>query len=194
MNIPRHIRRRSNNQRNQMSVRRMTADGAASTTTTETTQNDTQRRTWNLPSLRKEVSRLTVRCHKRIGKTSQRLQKAKDEVDRLTKNDDVTMEELEACPNVDELEEELQALQTRLKQLNQLEVLLQDVKGTNVELPEHVAELAMQLEVSDQPSAQTERGPKKKDKGPKTMTSFRLPYRRFYTENNTEIRVSRWNG
>ena len=146
-------------------------------------------RTWNLGGLRKEVTRLTLRCHKKTGKANQRLQKAQDEVERLTGSDDVSMEELEKCPNLDELEAQVEELRTRLAQLNQLEELLADVKGKNVVLPEEIASLAIALEVNDEPPKRQERGPKKK-KGPRVMNSFRLPYRRFYTANKTEIRVS----
>ncbi|KAG7369956.1 DUF814 RNA-binding domain protein [Nitzschia inconspicua] len=175
---------------------RMTASSTSENinATTLDTNDDTllPKTTWNLSGLRKEVSRATVRCHKKIGKASQRLQAANDQVDRLTSKDDATLDELEACPNLDALQKDVVELQTRLKQLNQLEVLLQDVKGKgNVQLPEHIAQLAVELQVDDQPTQQPERGPPKKDKGPKTMTSFRLPYRRFYTENKTEIRVGK---
>lgn len=145
--------------------------------------------TWNLGGLKKEVSRLTVRCHKKVGKANQRLENAKKEVERLTGDPDVTMEELENCPNVEGLEQDFDELQTRLKNLNQLEVLLQDVKGKNAALPEHIAELVFELEVQDKPPKIQPRGPKK-EKGPTKMESFRLPYRRYYTTNKTEIRVS----
>jgi hypothetical protein len=144
--------------------------------------------TWNVGGLQKEVSRLTVRCHKKIGKAHQRVQKANVEVDRLTSNPDVTMEELEKCPNVEGLEADLNELQARLQKLNQLEVLLGDIKGKKVVLPEHVAALAISMEVQDEPPAINAR-PMKKEKGPRNMTGFRLPYRRFYTVNKTEIRV-----
>ena len=146
------------------------------------------KQSWNLGGLKKEVSRLTVRCHKKIGKANQRVQKANLEVDRLTSDPDVTMEELQQCPNVAGLEQDVVELQTRLQKLNQLEVLLQDIKGKNVELPEHIAELAVELQVQDEPPKREPRGPKKQ-KGPKNMTAFRLPYRRFYTVDKTEIRV-----
>ena len=146
--------------------------------------------TWNIGGLKKEVSRLTVRCHKKVGKANQRLQKASQEVDRLTSDPDVTMEELEACPNVENLEKDLEELQNRLTSLNKLEVLIQDIKGKNVVLPEHIAELALDLQVRDEPPKRQERPPKK-EKGPREMKSFRLPYRRYYTENKTEIRVGK---
>jgi hypothetical protein len=145
---------------------------------------------WNLNGLKKEVSRLTVRCHKKVGKAHQRLQTATKEVERLTSSgpDDVTLEELEQCPNLEGLEADVQELQNRLTQLNQLEVLLQDFKGKKILLPEHIAALALELQVQDEPPQQAER-PAKKEKGPRNMNSFRLPYRRYYTANKTEIRV-----
>ena len=146
-------------------------------------------RTWDLGGLRKEVARLTVRCHKKTGKANERLRKAQAEVDGLTSNDDVTMEELEKCPNLDELEAQVEELRERLKGLNQLEADLSSIKGKNVVLPEDLAKLAISLEVNDEPPKREPRGPKKK-KGAKNMKAFRLPYRRFYSVDKTEIRVS----
>ena len=146
-------------------------------------------RTWDLGGLRKEVSRLTVRCHKKTGKANERLRKAQEEVDRLTGDDDVTMERLEKCPNLDELEAQVEEIRSRLTQLNQLEVLLADIKGKKGVLPERIAKLAISLEVNDEPPQRQARGPKK-EKGPTNMKAFRLPYRRFFTINKTEIRVS----
>jgi predicted ribosome quality control (RQC) complex YloA/Tae2 family protein len=147
-------------------------------------------RTWNLGGLRKEVSRLTVRCHKKIGKASQRLLKAQEEVNRLTSTEDVSMEDLESCPNVEEISAQVDELQNRLKQLNRLEVLLQDIKGKRIVLPEHIAQLAFDLQVDDEPP-KVQEGGQKKQKGPKNMASFRRPYRRYYTKNKTEIRVGK---
>jgi len=147
-------------------------------------------RTWDLGGLRKEVSRLTVRCHKKTGKANERLRKAQKEVDRLTGDEDITMEELEKCPNLEEPEAQVEELRARLTQLNQLEVLLADIKGKKTVLPERIARLAISLEVKDEPPQRKARGPKKQ-KGPKIMNAFRLPYRRFYTINETEIRVGK---
>ena len=161
----------------------------------ETNETSQQKKTidstWNLGGLKKEVSRLTVRAHKKVGKAKQRLDKATAVVEELTSDPDATLEQLENCPNVDELEQDWKQLQERLQGLNQLEVLLsEEVKGkNNVVLPEHIAKLALELEVNDEPPARQPRGPKKQ-KGPTKMTAFRLPYRRFYSENKTEIRVS----
>ena len=144
--------------------------------------------TWNLGGLRKEVSRLTVRCHKKIGKANQRLKIAEEKIDRLTgPSGEVSSEELKLCPNLNELEKQLDELRNRLTSLNRLEVLLQDIKGKKAVLPDHIAALAIQLNVKDEQNPR-ERGPKKQ-KGPKNMNSFRLPYRRYYTSDKTEVRV-----
>lgn len=147
-------------------------------------------RIWDIGGIRKEVSRLSVRCHKKVGKANERLRKAQEEVDRLTSDESVTMEELEKCPNLDELEAQVEELRSRLLQLNQLEVLLADIKGKKKALPEEIVKLATSLEIDDKPPQKQPRGPKKQ-KGPKSMTAFRLPYRRFYTINKTEIRVGK---
>lgn len=173
-----------------MSAMDDTEDDVVDVSTKDGGSSDQWDRTWNLPGLRKEISRQSLRCHKKIGKASQRLHLAQQEVDRLISSD-VTLEELEACPNVDELAAQSDELQQRLKRLNQLEVLLQDIKGRSVVLPEHIALLAIELKINDVPPPTAQRGPKK-EKGPRKMNSFRLPYRRFYTENKTEIRVSDW--
>eukprot|EP00535_Pseudo-nitzschia_heimii_P003847 CAMPEP_0197177046 /NCGR_PEP_ID=MMETSP1423-20130617/2786_1 /TAXON_ID=476441 /ORGANISM="Pseudo-nitzschia heimii, Strain UNC1101" /LENGTH=330 /DNA_ID=CAMNT_0042626527 /DNA_START=182 /DNA_END=1174 /DNA_ORIENTATION=- len=147
-------------------------------------------RIWDLVGLRKEVSRSAVRCHKKAGKANERLRKAQEEVDRLTSDESVTMEELENCPNLDEIEGQVEALRSRLQQLNKLEVMLTDIKGKKMVLPEQIRKLAIILEVDDKPPQRQPRGRKKK-KGSKNMTAFRLPYRRFYTGNRTEIRVGK---
>jgi hypothetical protein len=156
--------------------------------TEDTPLTKTVESTWNLGGLKKEVSRLTVRCLKKIGKANQRLQKANDDVDRLTSDPNASMEELEACPNIEGLEEDLKEVRERLTKLNQLEASMQDIKGKEVLLPEHVAKLALELQVDDEPPTRKAKTTKK-EKGPRNMEAFRLPYRRFYTINKTEIRV-----
>jgi len=146
--------------------------------------------TWNVGGLQKEVSRLTVRCHKKIGKARERLDKANQEVERLVSDPDVSYEELEKCPNIDELTADVKGLQTRLQNLNKLEVRLVELglKGKAVVLPDDVSALAIELDINDTPPPPQEKVTKK-EKGPRTMESFRLPYRRYYSENKTEIRV-----
>eukprot|EP00977_Amphora_coffeiformis_P029756 scaffold42761_cov160-Amphora_coffeaeformis.AAC.5 len=146
--------------------------------------------TWNLSGLKKEVQRLSLRCHKKLGKANQRLQKAQEIVEELTTKPDPTMEELESCPNVEALEMELNELKYRLKNLNALEESLMSMKGkSGVVLPEDIAQLALDLGVDDESPKQNPRGPKK-PKGPRRM-SKRLPYRRYYSKDKVEIRVGK---
>jgi hypothetical protein len=144
--------------------------------------------TWSIPGLKKEVARLVMRSHKKIGKAHTRLSTAKQELEKLTADPNASLEQLEQCPNTDAIEFELQELQERLGRLNQLEEALQAVKAKESVLPESIAHLALDLGVDDKPPQRPPRGPRKK-KGPRVMESTRLPYRRFYTEDNTEIRV-----
>lgn len=143
-----------------------------------TDDNEATQRTWNIAGLLKEVPRLTARCHKKIGKARQRLEKAQEEVERLMTDPQASLEELEQCPNISALETELQELQARLQNLNKLEVLLVELrsaKGKNATLPLHVAELVVQLDVHDEPLEPTSKS-SKKEKGPRNMEAFRLPF------------------
>jgi NFACT protein RNA binding domain len=146
---------------------------------------------WNLPALKKETQRLVSRCHKKIGKAHQRLESAQQQVKQLLQDDNASLEQLEACPDVEALQYELQELQTRLQRLGNLESKLQSIKGkTSTRLPEDVAMLAIDLDVSDQPFTPPSRG-ESKPKGPSESPSSRLPYRRYYSLNNVEIRVGK---
>ena len=146
--------------------------------------------TYNIPELKKEIARLSLRCHKKIGKATTRLSKANEEVEEIRTNPDVTQEQLEACPNIGVLEQELDDLRKRLRSLNDLEEKIQGVKnGKNVELPDNILSLVIDLGVNDAPPTREERPKAKKEKGPRTVAP-RLPYFRYYSENNTEIRVS----
>eukprot|EP00934_Nitzschia_sp_Nitz4_P003331 Nitzschia sp. Nitz4//scaffold222_size33694//28809//29941//NITZ4_007866-RA/size33694-augustus-gene-0.16-mRNA-1//1//CDS//3329542603//3321//frame0 len=128
-------------------------------------------RTWDLKGLQKQVSKHTVRCHKKIGKLHQNATETSDN-------------------------EELSTVQERLRSLNQLEVLLADWKGrrhSNVTLPPHMEDLVLALNLSDEPNHRHKESTSKKsrNKGPKKMKAFRRPYRRYYTEDNIEIRVGK---
>jgi hypothetical protein len=84
---------------------------------------------------------------------------------------DVTLEELEQCPNLEGLEVEVQDLQNHLTQLNQLKLLLQDFKGKKVVLPKHVTKLTLELQVQDKPST-TSQTTGQERKGLQDMNSF----------------------
>ncbi|GFH50930.1 hypothetical protein CTEN210_07406 [Chaetoceros tenuissimus] len=145
---------------------------------------------WNIPELKKEAARLTLRCHKKIGKASTKLNQANQIVEELMSNPDATDDELEACPDVKSLETNYQELKDRLSKLNLLEEKLQKVKsGKSVVLPEEIASLALELEVTDAPPQRQPRGAKKK-KGPRKEAP-RKPYFTYTSKNNIEIRVGR---
>lgn len=150
--------------------------------------NKTVNSVWNVPGLKKEVARLVMRSHKKIAKANTRLSSARGEVQRLTSDPQATLEELENCPNLDAIEMELKELQERLQKLNQLERSLETEKKKSAVLEGPVAALALELGVNDEPPPQQIRV--KKQKGPREMVSARLPYRRYYSLDQTEIRVS----
>lgn len=134
-------------------------------------------RTWNVGGLKKEVGRLILRCHKKVGKTNQRLQRLLDGG---------------ADSEIAECEQDLKSLQDRLGGLNELESLLVPLGNKKkVTLPEDIALLAAKLEVNDKPPPRPARGPGKA-KGPRRMESVRKPYRRYYSSpDKIEIRVGK---
>lgn len=144
---------------------------------------------WNVPGLKKEVTRLIFRSHKKVGKAKERLRKAKERVEELLTDDTASMDDLDSCQNVEEFEKETEKLLERLNGLNKLESALASCNKKTMVLPEDVASLALKLEVDDAPPSKPSRGPKK-PKGPRT-TSPRKPYRRYYSLDNTEIRVGK---
>lgn len=147
--------------------------------------------TWDVVGLKKEVHRLSQRCFKKIGRANQRLTKAKEMVTELTVDATATVEALENCPSLAIHEKELQNLQQRMRHLNTLNDALTKFtkKDSAVVLPPEIAQLALELKVNDQPPTRPARVPK--SKGPKHEVSIRKPYRRYYSYNNTEIRVGK---
>jgi len=147
--------------------------------------------TWNIPGLKKEVARMVLRGHKKAAKVGTKLSNAQKEVDRLTSDPAVTMDELDKCPNIEAIELELTELRDRLKNLNQLEEdLSNQTSSKKALLPTDLAARVLELGLNDQPPPRQPRGPKKK-KGPKAEASRRLPYRRYFTNKDIEIRVGK---
>lgn len=144
---------------------------------------------WNIVGLKKEINRLILRAHKKVGKTHTKLAKAQEIVEELTTNPDATLEELEKCPNIDAIELELNDLKERLQKLNELEEILGIEKRKSGILKSEVVSMVLALGVDDEPPPKQQRGPGKK-KGPRKMPP-RLPYRRYYASDNTEIRVGK---
>ncbi|CAB9502462.1 Domain of unknown function (DUF814) [Seminavis robusta] len=177
-------------QKRPFSILMMTAADADDESEESTKTVDSE---WDIKGLKQEVNRLSMRSYKKIGKASTRVQKAQELVEKLTADENATLEQLEACPNLDALELELQELQTGLRGLNQLGEELAAVGGPKKQvLPQELAQLALDLGVNDQPPVRQPRGPKKV-KGPRSKNppKTRLPYRKFYTQDKTEIRVGK---
>lgn len=146
--------------------------------------------TWNITSLKKEVQRLVLRSHKNVAKANTRLSQARMKEEELMTKPEVTLDDLNSCPSVDAAESELKELQARLIKLNALEELLCPEKKKQGVLPPAAAALALELGVTDEPAPKQERGPGKAN-GPKETSKSRLPYRRYYSNDNVEIRVGK---
>ena len=136
---------------------------------------------WNIPGLKKEVQRRIQRSHKKIGQYHQRIQ-------RILNGTQEGIENMDA----DLVQAEMQMAQSTLQQLNQLEELmtmnLKKERGDAV-LPKPIAQLALQLNLTDTPPARPPRGPPK-PKGPRRMEP-RVPYRTYRSIDGIEIRVGK---
>jgi predicted ribosome quality control (RQC) complex YloA/Tae2 family protein len=139
---------------------------------------------WNIPGLKKEVQRRIQRSHKKIGQYHQRIQRILNGTQEGIENMDADM-----------VQAEIQMAQTTLQQLNQLEELITTDKslkkkgGGDAVLPEPIAQLALQLNLTDAPPARPPRGPPK-PKGPRRMEP-RVPYRTYRSADGIEIRVGK---
>ncbi|KAL7525423.1 hypothetical protein ACHAWF_001355, partial [Thalassiosira exigua] len=182
------------------------------------------RTSYNVPLLKKETTRLTLRTHKKIGKASTRLRAAEEQYDKLRvamdaspteELDEELLQRLEQAPNVEQFASELEELRARLKKLNWLEDQfgkspLKRKKTLSVEdlqklVPDgaQVVQYVEELEISDDESqkkkrieadernrrSKAEKAAKLKDEN-NVPQGGRLPYRRYYTEQKVEIRVS----
>lgn len=191
-------------------------------------ENRTTPTTVNIPLLKKEIMRLTLRTHKKIDKASTRIRGAEEQynklrlaIDACSSDDGVDeklMQQLEQAPNVEQYKQELKDLQDRLQKLNWLEVKfnmppLKSKKELSVDELEktvpneggQIIQYILDLEISDDYESQKQkkiemdanyrRAKKEKSMQLKEQNSQkpkqggRLPYRRYYSEQQTEIRV-----
>jgi hypothetical protein len=150
--------------------------------------------TWNLPGLLKETNRCISRCYKKIDKVNARYTKVLQHDGSNSSSTSTSTSAEEAI-----ILEEMKYLRKRLGDLHQLlEYLLQIHDSTTQQtilLPEHIASLALQLEINDTPPSRPPKPNSTIKAAPENAlsnsgTGPRKPYRRYYTENNTEIRVS----
>lgn len=146
---------------------------------------------WNVSELKKETNRLILRCHKKIDKASVKLNQALQVVEEIRTCPNPTLEQLESCPNVEIMKQDMEDLRLRLKQLNTLELSLSTMPKSQMEqLPPEILTMVLDLGVQDTPLERDTSPRPKKPKGPRTVAP-RKPYFRYYTENKTEIRVGR---
>lgn len=151
--------------------------------------------TWNLAGVRRETDRLISRCVKKMGKAQLRYERGLEVVEKLTSDNhdqQPTLAELEACPNVDAFRDELESLRERLRALRGVEEALKHHRSSSsneaVVLPLDLASSLVELRVQD---AAPVRPPPKKKNRPKPTSQPRLPYRRYHSVDGTEIRVGK---
>ena len=191
-----------------------------------------ERTSFNIPILKKETQRLTLRTHKKIGKVSTRIRGVEQQyetlrlaIDNATEGDDDQEEEkllqqLEQAPDINIHKAELHELQSRLKKLNYIEeqyaklpllkkskeLSISNVSNLDKDHEIHtVIKYIIELDISDDESqkqkkieqdAKNRRAKAMKKKGMdgnndnNQQSGPRLPYRRYYSEKKTEIRVS----
>ena len=194
----------------------------------EVDDNTIQERTsFNIPILKKETQRLTLRTHKKIGKVSSRIRGVEQQYDTLrlaidnTKGGDddeeKLLQQLEQAPDINIHKAELHELQSRLKKLNYLEeqytklpllkkskeLSISNVSNLDKDHEIHtVIKYIIELDISDDESQKQKKieqdaknrrakAMKKKEMdGSNDQGGPRLPYRRYFSEKKTEIRVS----
>lgn len=101
---------------------------------------------------------------------------------------DPPLAELEALANTDDLENAVLTERQRLQRLNVLEAGLAEVKTLRDPALPELLELATRLGVDDSPPKRPPRGPKKVKQEP---TGPRMPYYKFKSADDIEIRVGR---
>jgi len=152
----------------------------------------------------------------RVRYAEEQLEKLKAEIDASASEevDDELLEKLENAPNIEDHRKEMAELQSRLRKLNWLEehlaksplkgkkiMTLEDLQKT--EIGSQVVEYVTELEINDDENQKQKRieademmkrAKKQKQQntnGGGNETGPRLPYRRYYTENKTEIKVGK---
>lgn len=178
--------------------------------------------TINIPQIKKEITRLSLRTIKKIGKVSVRIQAAEDQLakvraimEKSQDVDDELMKQLEQAPSdaiMSGHKKELADLQLRLEQLNWLEEQFSNpplkkkgsltsdelLKLTDAgeQIMQYIEEIIANEAVKNkrvEEDLNNKRSKKEKSQQQKQQEGGRLPYRRYYTESNIEIKVS-WIG
>ena len=158
--------------------------------TTGSVESSTPIKSWDLKGLKSEVNRSYLRTFKKVGKASERYDRAKKEVEDIMKlnDDEVSVTRLEQCPNPEKIRSELIELQELLAKLFKVEEDLKSIKTTTDERFVTIATIVAELGISDQPPPLPERGPKKPKGAPPKP---RMPYHTYRSVDGLEIRVGR---
>lgn len=141
---------------------------------------------WDIKGLKAETSRVYLRIFKKIGKASERLSKGLEIYNKVKDSDD--LEELEKCPNIDELKEELSTLQETLSKIGKLEEGLKNIRSNKDSNYIKLIADATALNISDSSPPKQERG-EPKPKGKPALP--RKPYFVYNSADNVIIRVGR---
>jgi len=143
---------------------------------------------WDIGGLKTEAKRQAYRSQKKLQKATKKLREARDTVASLSNDEGVSLEQLEKCPDILDLEAEVLKLRERAQALNELLLALETVKSSETESFADVVALALHLEVSDAPPARPARGPKRAKGKP---SKPRSPYFTYTSIDGINIRVGR---
>ena len=88
---------------------------------------------WDIGGLKTEAKRQAYRSQKKLQKATKKLREARDTVASLSNDEGVSLEQLEKCPDILDLEAEVLKLRERAQALNELLLALETVKSSKTE-------------------------------------------------------------
>jgi predicted ribosome quality control (RQC) complex YloA/Tae2 family protein len=153
-------------------------------------------RTWNRKGLHDQIARQILRSHKMIGRANKRLARLRT---NEGEEEAIIMEAQQQQPSplsttnndVAAVQLELHQWQKRLQGLNTLEATLLDIKKQKtIILEPDLAALALALGLDDSKNSMDNTKPPRHN-NTATTPKTRLPYRRYLSFGNIEIRVGR---
>lgn len=143
---------------------------------------------WNIKALKEEVERLHRRTFKKITHLSERFLRESEVSQRVMAMESPTIQELEKCPDPLSTQAEMAEMQKRLRSLEEIRNVLQNVKNSQDDNFQSIVPQIIAFNISDTPPPKQVRG-EKKPKGVKPPP--RLPYFTYRSLDGIEIRVGR---
>jgi predicted ribosome quality control (RQC) complex YloA/Tae2 family protein len=143
---------------------------------------------WNLKGLKAETSRNYLRAFKKVGKLSERRDKAQKLYDEIMSKESMTDEDFERIPNPEAIMVEINDMRARLDRLNVLELGLKEIRTNADPKFKDMVTLAIELGVGDTAPARAPVGPKKPKGKPQPP---RKPYWVYISQDKIPIRVGR---